>query len=252
MIRPFTDALIPMDLFVGKAPVTVDLVYANPVHARNIFARALYHPSARLWLHEDLARIVLGAAWYLNVTHGWTLELKDGLRTVEAQRLMQENDLVQANPQWSEPGEKRLLSPPGAGAHPRAMAVDVCVLNDNGDEIDMGTPFDYLTRDPHDNPAARNYTNLPDDIIRHRRQLEEGFTLSAQSLNLPIVLLSSEWWDFRFPADLYNQYEALSDAVLPPYMQMTGRPSNPVTPDDLQAGFDKRAEDILNDLDENL
>jgi D-alanyl-D-alanine dipeptidase len=246
--HPLIDALIPMNLFADIAPVNVDLVYANPVHARNIFSLRLYHPNAQLWLHEDLARITLLAAYRVNRLYGWTLELKDGLRTTEAQAMMLETDIVKSNPHWTREGIKRLVSPPGAGAHPRGMAIDVCALDPDGHEIDMGTAFDHLTHDPADNPAARDYTNLPEVVLEHRTRLEEAFTHSAAQLNLPIVPLASEWWDYRFPADLYGQYEALSDTTLPDYMKMTGRPAEPVMPDIMQAIFVKRTEDLLNEL----
>ena len=252
MTRPFPDTLMPMDLFTGAAPIRIDLVYANPVHARNIFARALYHPQARLWLHEDLARIVLRVATRLYRQHEWTLMLKDGLRTVEAQAMMQESDLVQANPHWSNaPPDKRLLSTPGNGAHPRAMAIDVGVIDADGKEVDMGTPFDFFTTDPNNNPAARDYMNFPQTVLDNRRALEKTFTDAAASLDLPIVPLRSEWWDFRFPADLYNGFPALADKDLPPWMQMTGRP-DPAMPAAIKAAFDKRAETLLNALDEQL
>lgn len=252
MATPLPDALIPMDLFARRAPVRIDIVYANPVHARNIFARALYHPQARLWLHEDLAAIVLRAAARLHALYGWTTVLKDGLRTVEAQAMMQDTDIVKANPHWSGAvPEKRLLSSPGNGAHPRGMAIDVGFIDGAGREVDMGTPFDFFTPDPDNNPAARAYTKLGDAVIERRRIVEDVFMTAAASLDLGLVPLASEWWDYRFPADLYNQFPALRDADLPEWMQMTGRP-HPIMPDDIQAAFDKRAETLLNALDEHL
>lgn len=249
MTVPLTDALLPMDLFAGHAPVRIDLVYANPVHARNIFARALYHPQARLWLHEDLAAIVLRAAAHLHRHHGWITVLKDGLRTVEAQQMMQDTDIVKANPHWSGAvPEKRLLSSPGNGAHPRAMAIDVGFIDKNNKEVDMGTPFDFFTADPDHNPAARAYADLPGDILDRGKMVEETFMSAARALKLPLVPLASEWWDYRFPADLYNQFPALRDADLPEWMQMTGRP-HPIMPPDVKAGFDKRVQTLLNALD---
>lgn len=252
MDKPLPDALIPMDLFAGPAPVRIDLVYANPVHARNIFARALYHPQARLWLHEDLAAIVLRAAAHLRRHYGWTTLLKDGLRTVEAQAMMQDTDIVKANPHWSGAvPEKRLLSAPGNGAHPRAMAIDVGFTDKDGREVDMGTPFDFFTSDPDDNPAARAFTGLKDDILERRRIVEDVFLSAAAAQGLPLVPLASEWWDYRFPAEIYNAFPALHDAALPEWMRMTGRP-HPIMPPDIKAGFDKRAQTLLNALDEYL
>lgn len=243
--HPLIPALIPMHLFTEAAPVSVDLVYASPVHARNIFAQALYHPNARLWLHEDLAKIVLLAAYHLRAHNGWKLQLKDGLRTIEAQAKMLSTDIVKDNPHWTAPGDNRLLSPPGAGAHPRGMAIDIGVVDMKGREVNMGTPFDHLTPDPANNPAARDYTALPDEILERREAVEHAFTHSAGQLGLSIVPLASEWWDYRFPADWFKQYEPLSDADLPDYMKMCGRPADPVIPDEIEVAYEAHAVSLL-------
>ena len=51
---------------------------------RNIFGEALYHEQARFWAHKDLAFITLLTARKLNQDHGYSLELKDCLRTIDA------------------------------------------------------------------------------------------------------------------------------------------------------------------------
>lgn len=238
-------SLIPMDAFTAHAPVSVDVVYAQADHPRNIFGQAIYRPGARLWLHEDLARVVLLAARTLQDRAGWSLELKDGLRPVEAQQAMQQTAIVQANPHWYEPGPRRLLSPPGQGAHPRGMAIDVCVRGPDGGEIDMGTPFDYLTEDRENNPAARAYRDLPEEILTRRALLETAFTDAGERLSLPVVPLPSEWWDFRFPPETYNLYAPVHDSHYPPWMRMTGASGST----DGEMLFDKKARDILNSLD---
>lgn len=90
--------LVPMDLFAADEPLAIDLVYAKGGHPENIFGIAAYHPAARLTLHKDLARIVIAAARGIRQNHGWTLVLKDGLRPIEAQKILIETDIVRANP----------------------------------------------------------------------------------------------------------------------------------------------------------
>jgi len=235
--------LIPMDQFLSSEPIAIDLAYADANHSRNIFDEALYHDKARLWAHKDLAKIILLTARMLHKKYNWTLELKDCLRTSNSQQAMQETALVKAHPEWRE-GPSRLLAPPGAGAHPRAMAIDVCVLDNDGNEIDMGTPFDHL-----DHESARDYIHFPEQILRNRKNLEDAFTQSAETLKFPFLPYSAEWWDFRFPYDYYIEYEALQDEDLPPQMQMTDKVDNNIANFD-QEHFDKLAEDILYRVDE--
>ena len=236
--------LIPFDIFLDKEPIAIDLVYANADHPRNIFDTALYLPSARLWGHKDIAAITLLAARQLNKTYGYILEVQDCLRTSDAQQAMQETDIVKAHPQWCENGPNRLLAPPGHGGHPRGMAIDVRVLDTNSEEVDMGTPFDHM-----EPSSARNYDGFSEEILTNRKILEEAFMSSANALGFAFLPLPAEWWDFRFPTDYYNQYAPLSDADLPPQMQMTKQTAN-VAADFDKAHFERLADTVLHLVDQ--
>lgn len=232
--------ILPMDLF-GDEPFQIDLVYAHANHPNNIFGVALYHESARLSLNKDLARIVIAAARTIYQKHGYKLVLKDGLRPVEAQFAMGQTKIVQDNPHWlQEPG--RLISPPSAGGHPRGMAVDVSLMDKNGHAIDMGTCFDEMTPQ-----SARGYRDFSQSILDHRELLEDAFVTEAARLNLPLLPLPSEWWDFRFPRDHYQHYPALSEKDLPPPLQMIA-PQHNNTHIEWHARFDKTAKEVLNSL----
>lgn len=213
--------LVAMDEYEKSHRLRVDLVYADAAHPENIFKAALYRPEARLWLHRAFAEVVLRAAEICYQRWGGVFILKDGLRTVEAQQAMQDTAIVRANPQWCAEGPNRLLSPPGRGGHPRGMAVDVAVEDENGMPWDMGTSFDHLTTDPADNPAARSYKNLPRHVLENRARLEQAFNEAARELGRPVLPLPAEWWDFRFPASYSEDYAPLSDNDLPPAMRMT-------------------------------
>lgn len=226
-MTPITpDNLVAFDDYLSSHPIKIDLVYAKPSHPDNMFKCGIYRPDARMWGHRELAPVVLRAAEICFKKTGWVFELKDCLRTYEAQALMRETDIVKANPHWlEEPG--RLLSPPGAGGHPRGMAIDIILVDKNGDEIDMGTPFDYLTTDRANNPAARNYTRFGDDekrnqqVLYHRRVLEESMMDAAKEKGCELLPLPQEWWDFRFPKSYSETFSPVRDAELPPAMRMT-------------------------------
>ena len=236
--------LVPMDIFVGKEPIAIDLVYANATHAENIFSEALYKPNARFWAHKNIALITLLTARKLNKDHGYVLELKDCLRTADGQAAMGNTQIVRDNPDWLEE-PNRMVSPAGHGAHPRGMAIDVCVIDKNNQHVDMGTPFDGM-----DEKSYRSCKTLSDEIQQNRLVLENAFMDSADKLSMDFLPLPAEWWDFRFPADTYHQYEALSDADLPPQMQMARTVDNGLE-DFTQEHFDKLAKDLLHKVDEN-
>lgn len=214
--------LVPMDSYAGEYPLRVELVYAQADHKDNMFKEAIYRPDARLWLHRDLADIVTRASKLIYEQHGYKMLLFDGLRTIDAQEKIMETAIVKANPHWlTEPD--RLFSPAGKGGHPRGMAIDITLETEDWAELDMGTAFDALPSagaEPDVNPAHRDSTLISAEA-GHNRDIMTGFMmLAAKELGLPLYPLAVEWWDFRFPAEYYDQYAPLSDADLPEEMRM--------------------------------
>lgn len=214
------DDLVPIDQYCDDYPITVDLVYAQPDHKDNIFGQGIYRPDARMWGHREIVELTLRAAQLCHEDSGWFFEIKDCLRTTEAQGLMLDTDIVKAHPRWTQE-PNRLLSPPGKGGHPRGMAIDIILRDSVGMEIDMGTAFDFLTKNPDINPAARNWRELPEDILKNRKFLESCMMQAAKEKNRELLPLPQEWWDFRFPNTYTGLFEPISDRDLPPPMRMT-------------------------------
>jgi D-alanyl-D-alanine dipeptidase len=238
-------SLIPMDLFEGCAPLRVDLAYAQP--QPKSFCGVIYRPGARLWLHEDLALIVLRAAFRCHEA-GYSMILYDGLRTTDAQALIRATPVVQANPHWLE-GENRMLSPPGQGGHPRAMAVDIALEDAQGALLDMGTDFDALAQDssPAHNRAHRLYEGLPPQVYKNRELLTGALVAAGEWAGRAIRPLPSEWWDFRFMNEDYNQFAPLGDAELPPQMRMTHAQLDAPGPADFSdVHFTKKRDELLS------
>jgi D-alanyl-D-alanine dipeptidase len=222
-IKP--DDLVLLDDLTDRYPIRVDLVYAKPAHPQNMFHEAIYREDAGMWGHRDFVPIILRAAQQCHREHGLMFELKDCLRTTEAQQKICDSAIVRAHPQWLE--EPRLFSTPGKGGHPRGMAIDIILIDANGDKIDMGTEFDYLTEDKSNNPAARDYRDFGRGdaynqmVLKNRQILEQSMMQAAASWGRDILPLPEEWWDFRFPNAFTGQYIPVSDATLPPHMRMT-------------------------------
>lgn len=217
--------LVRVDEAVVGHPIKVDLVYAKATHPLNMFQSAIYRPDAHMWAHAELMPIILAAADICYKSSGYLFELKDILRTCEAQGRICDSDIVRAHPEWLV--EPRLFSPPGAGAHPRGMAVDIILVNENGDTIDMGTDFDYLTPDKAINPAARNFTDFGKGdaynkmVQENRGLLETSVMAAAAKFKVDFLPLPQEWWDFRFPPAYSNQFSPVYDRDLPDHMKMT-------------------------------
>jgi len=198
-------------------PFRIDLAYAGDDNA--LFGERIYRKDAQLWLHKDLAAVVMKASG-IAAARKSRLVLFDGLRTCDAQGRMLETKAVRENPHWLE--EPRLLSPPGAGAHPRGMAIDCTLETLDGALLDMGTAFDFLSDDPSParNPAHRDHSRLSDEVRRNRALLDYCMFEAAKECGVEVIGLPQEWWDFRLPAEIYGAYAPLSDADLPTDMRM--------------------------------
>ncbi|HNQ91903.1 MAG TPA: M15 family metallopeptidase [Alphaproteobacteria bacterium] len=221
------DDLVPFDLFTASHLVAVDLVYADPAHSENIFG-GLYSRDALTWGHVDMVTLVLVAAQFLHKKTGWMMVIKDCLRPIEAQQKMVRTEIVRANPHWLE--EPRFLSPPGLGGHPRGMAVDITALDHNGCSIDFGTPFDKFSDSPlpQHNRAHREHPDLPEFVQENRRKLDEAMVYAAQKTGQELILLSTEWWDFRFPPARSAKFAPISDADLYPWQKIVSGEAFPI------------------------
>lgn len=200
-----------MSDYVWEYPIAIKLAYEQADNL--LFGEQIYRTGAKLWLHKNLAKVVLSASHKVYKETGGMLVVYDGLRVVEAQEAMLKTQKVQENPQWLE--EPRLLSPPGAGGHPRGMAVDLSIQDADGQLLDMGTPFDFLSSDPSPavNKAHRDYGH-PDHIKANRKILDDAM------MNASVMPLPQEWWDYRLMPDVYEQYAPITDAELPDHMKL--------------------------------
>ncbi|MFP4098054.1 MAG: M15 family metallopeptidase [Alphaproteobacteria bacterium] len=209
--------LVCMDDLAESCSYRVDLAYARSDNS--LFGERIYKSDAKLWLHKDLAQLVCLAAQDCHKRHGLRFVLYDGLRTVDAQEAMMQTRRVKDNPHWIE--EPRLLSTPGKGGHPRAMAIDIGLEDENGASLDMGCVFDYMADSPHPhhNRAHRAYPHTY-AIKRNRAILDGCMMASAVAFNIDLHPIAAEWWDFRFPSSFYNQYAPLREADLPPVSRL--------------------------------
>lgn len=201
----------------------VDCAYSKDDNL--LFGERIYRKDARVLAHKDIARIVNLAAEMAYEEHHLRLVVYDCLRTTDAQAKMLKTQRVKDNPHWLE--EPRLLSPPGAGGHPRGMAIDVALEalsldGENSVYLDMGTEFDYLAENSaaEYNPAHREHPDLTQTQKENRALLDTYMLGAAQKLGIPLIGLPQEWWDYRMPAEIYEQYAPLSDNDLPPAMRM--------------------------------
>ncbi len=163
--------------------VAVELRYAT---THNFVRRDMYAGYDCAWLHRDAADALTHVAANLRaVRPDLRLLVLDALRPQRVQELM-----------WDSLDGTELrqyLAPPDHGSiHSFGMAVDVTLIDGEGRELDMGTPFDDLTERSH--PALELELLQRGEItavqIANRQILRNAMTANGWQG------ISTEWWHF--------------------------------------------------------
>jgi zinc D-Ala-D-Ala dipeptidase len=165
--------------------VQVDLRYAS---TRNLLGRNLYAPHDCAWLHVEAAHALEQAALWLAGEHpALRLCVLDAARPQRIQELFWTH--VKGTPM------EAYFAPPERGSiHSFGMAVDLTLLDAQGQELDMGTPFDDTTELSH--PALETKLaaagRLTTDQLGHRHVLRSAMHQAGWRG------ISTEWWHFDF------------------------------------------------------
>lgn len=161
--------------------IVLDIRYATT----NNFTCIKVYDEAKFFLRTEPAQKILEAQKELK-SLGLGLKIFDGYRPLSVQKKF-----------WQIMPDERYVADPKKGSrHNRGAAVDLTLIDKNGNEIPMSTPYDDFTE-----KASRNYMDLPAQIIINRKFLEDimakyGFT------GLP-----TEWWHFDYNG--WEKYEIL-------------------------------------------
>ncbi|MBI1276444.1 D-alanyl-D-alanine dipeptidase [bacterium] len=166
------------DAIIDIRYATDDNFTGKPVYAK---PRALLHPAAmeKLVTAAEIARRL-----------GYRLRIFDAFRPAEAQQKL-----------WNHTPDPDFLCPPDIGSpHSRGVAVDLTLVDGQGNDLDMGTGFDAFTPLSHHG--------------------NDGVSLEAQKNRLLLMgmmttagwdFYRNEWWHYQ----LFNSrrdYVVLSDA----------------------------------------
>lgn len=150
---------------------------------------------------------------------GWNFKIWDGFRTLKTQTILYENyldELRAKNPEWSDEllrdAVEIFVAPPSRNKelpapHNTGGAVDLTIVDGDGNEIEMGTLFDEFD--------VKSYTShfaLSED--------EKGKFFHANRMLLKDVLESvgftnyhEEWWHFSYGDQNWAASKGLSEAI---------------------------------------
>lgn len=166
-------------------PVLLDLRYATP---DNLTGAPIYRRPA-CFLNAEAAGLLKNAI-ALAGQMGLRLKVFDAFRPTEAAWAL-----------WNHTPDPTFLADPRKGSpHSRGAAVDVTLVDDSGDELDMGTDFDAFT------PLAfHGVLEIGAEAQRNRALLLGIMTAAGWDF------YKNEWWHYQLFQP--RRYPLLSDAA---------------------------------------
>ncbi|MEB0008021.1 D-alanyl-D-alanine dipeptidase [Pseudomonas sp. RTB3] len=168
--------------------VEIDLIYAG---ADNLAGTPIYQ-DPRCLLHRDAERC-LRMASRLARQAGLSLRILDAYRPPYAQLLL-----------WQAlPNPEYVRDPTLGSHHSRGVAVDLTLIDADGQPLDMGTGFDDMREQSH-----QYFADLPTAVQRNRLLLL-GIMLSAG-----FQPIASEWWHYELPDA--ESYPLIDDGSIRP------------------------------------
>ncbi|WP_417789434.1 D-alanyl-D-alanine dipeptidase [Terasakiella pusilla] len=170
--------------------VVLDLKYAT----NDNFTGEPVYAKAHCYLHEE-AEALLRVAIEIAARQGYRFRIFDAFRPSEAQWKL-----------WNHTPDDEFLADPRRGSpHSRGAAIDLTLMDENGEDLDMGTGFDAFTPlSHHGNP------DVSPEAEKNRLILMGIMTTAGWDF------FRNEWWHYQlFDA---RRLPTFSDTSLPESM----------------------------------
>ena len=164
--------------FIRLADFSEDFAYDMRYATENNFLKAKVYDCAECYTRVKTAKALMEANKDF-MGEGVKIKFYDCYRPNSVQYKMWE---IVPNPQY-------VANPDKGSIHNKGGAVDITLVDMDGNELDMGTDFDYFgKRAYHDN------TDLPQEILDNRKLLKE--TMEAHGF----WSIRTEWWHYNLSA----------------------------------------------------
>ncbi|MCB9053012.1 MAG: M15 family metallopeptidase [Lewinellaceae bacterium] len=175
--RPDYDTSQWTDLTLLDNSILIDMRYAT----EDNFVKERMYECGRCFLRPEVARAVVAAHRELQ-QQGLVLKMLDCYRPHPIQWKL-----------WNKVPDRRYVSDPRKGSmHNRGAAVDLTLADRTGQELDMGTPYDFFGPEAHP-----SYQALPDSVLANRRLLRETM------IRYGFKPIRTEWWHYSFGGKNY-------------------------------------------------
>ena len=158
-----------------------DMKYATP---DNFLKQAVYD-CGECYLRKSTAKALVKANEEFK-SLGYRIKLFDCYRPLSVQKKM-----------WKIlPGTHYVANPAKGSKHNRGTAVDLTLVDAQGKELDMGTPFDFFGKKAH-----HTCTTLPKKVLENRKLLKDVLN----KYNFKSIF--SEWWHYEYRPEMQSKVE---------------------------------------------
>ena len=169
------------ELISLESSIKIDIKYATTDN----FVKEKMYNCGKCFLRPEVAEAIVKAQKQLE-KKGYGLKMFDCYRPRPFQQRL-----------WDKVPDDRYVTNPKKGSmHNRGAAVDLTLVDKNGKELDMGTPYDFFGE-----KAYQTCTDLPKNVLENRKLLNS----TLESVGFKTI--RTEWWHFSYTKKKY----ALSD-----------------------------------------
>lgn len=171
--------------FVRLKDLSPDFVYELKYATPNNFLKQAVYDCGECYLRKSTAEALVKANEAFKQL-GYRIKLFDCYRPLSVQKKM-----------WKIlPGTHYVANPAKGSKHNRGAAVDLTLVDAEGKELNMGTPFDFFGKEAH-----HTYTEHSKEVLENRKLLKE--TLDKYNFKS----IYSEWWHYEYRPEMQSKVE---------------------------------------------
>ena len=171
--------------FVRLKDLSPDFVYELKYATPDNFLKQAVYDCGQCYLRKSTAEALVKANEAFKQL-GYRIKLFDCYRPLSVQKKM-----------WKIlPGTHYVANPTKGSKHNRGAAVDLTLVDAQGKELNMGTPFDFFGKEAH-----HTYTEHSKEVLENRKLLKE--TLDKYNFKS----IYSEWWHYEYRPEMQSKVE---------------------------------------------
>ena len=171
--------------FVRLKALSADFVYELKYATPDNFLKQAVYDCGECYLRKSTAEALVKANEAFKQL-GYRIKLFDCYRPLSVQKKM-----------WKIlPGTHYVANPAKGSKHNRGAAVDLTLVDAQGKELNMGTPFDFFGKEAH-----HTYTEHSKEVLENRKLLKE--TLNKYNFKS----IYSEWWHYEYRPEMQSKVE---------------------------------------------